>query len=439
MRNGFLYTFLPRLEQAGIRYAIVRGWEDVPNSMQGGDCDMWVDKMHYEQLKQNLRQTLADNDGVVVSYMEGYKAPKYILLGPDWGLQLDLGFTVVHYKCYNYYSDELVQKHVMTYNGCHVVSTEADAYMAFIKEVLYNGYSQKEKYVTRMRNVLKSSSQEQIHDNLNVYSDSTIRMFQEQALDEKRTKYPELRKAMCKDIFPHINFRNMWYQLRKIKRIFRHPGYVIAVLGTDGSGKSAIIDSITPWLDEGFHHNVKYKHLRPGFLPDIAVLLGKRKESDCHPTVVSNPHVAKPSGFFGSLARLMYYLLDYSIGYFKLVWKGIALHYNVFIFDRYYYDYYIDQRRSLIKLPKWIIRVGEIFVPKPDIILCLGGDPETVYARKPETSLEEVTRQNEELKRFAAKRKNAIWIDTTQPIENSIHDVKSAILKMMSTRFKDVL
>lgn len=439
MHNGFLYLFLSRLEQAGIHYAIVRGWEDVPNSMFGGDCDMWVDEKQYEQLKQILRQTLADTDGVVVSYMEGYKAPKYILLGTDWGLQLDLGFTVVHYKCYNYYPDELVQKHVITYNGCHVVSTEADAYMAFIKEVLYNGFSQKDKYVTRMRNVLSTSTQEEIQDNLNVYSDSTIRMFQEQALDEKRTKYLELRKAMCKDIFPLINFRNMWYQLRKVKRIVRHPGYVIAVLGTDGSGKSAIIDSITPWLDEGFHHNVKYKHLRPGLLPDIAVLLGKRKESDCHPTVVSNPHVAKPSGFLGSLARLMYYLLDYSVGYIKLVWKGIALHYNVFIFDRYYYDYYIDQRRSLIKLPKWIIRVGEIFVPKPDIVLCLGGDPEKIYARKPETSLEEVTRQTEELKRFATKRKNAVWIDTTQPIENSIHDAKSAILNMMSTRFKNVL
>ena len=71
--------------------------------------------------------------------------------------------------------------------------------------------------------------------------------------------------------------------------------------------------------------------------------------------------------------------------------------------------------------------------------MCLGGEPKMIYARKPETSLEEVTRQTEELKHFAAKRKNAVWIDTTQPIENSINDAKSAILDMMSTRFKNVL
>lgn len=439
MTNRFLQTFLPRLEQAGIRYAIVRGWEDIPNSMLGGDCDMWVDETQYEQLKQILRSTLTDCNGIVASYMEGYKAPKYILLGPDWGLQLDLGFTVVHYKCYNYYPDELVQKHIITHNGYSVVSTEADAYMAFIKEVLYNGFSQKEKYVNRMRGVLNSSTQEQIRENLSLYSDSTIQMFQQQALDKTRTQYPKLRRAMLRDILPAINFRNMRYQLRKLKRICRHPGYVIAVLGTDGSGKSAIINTITPWLDEAFHHNVKYKHLRPEWLPDIAVVLGKRKKNECHPIVASNPHIAQPSGFFGSLARLLYYLMDYTFGYLQHVWKGISLHYNVVVFDRYYYDYYIDQRRYLMNLPRWIIRFGELFVPDPDIVLCLGGDPKMIYARKPETSLEEVTRQTDELKRFASKRKNAVWIDTTKPIEESVADAKSAILTMMSTRFKDVL
>ena len=439
MTNRFLQTFLPRLEENGIKYAIVRGWDDIPNSMLGGDCDMWIDETQYEQIKQILHRTLADTDGRVVSYMEGYKAPKYILLGPDWGLQLDLGFTVVHYKCYTYYPDDLVQKHVKIFNGYRVVSADADAYMAFIKEILYNGFSQKDKYVKRMRNVLKFSTQELICENLSLYSESTIHMFQQQALDETRTKYPELRRAMCRDILPLINFRNIHYQLRKLKRLFRHPGYMIAVLGTDGSGKSAIINAITPWLDEAFHHNVKYKHLRPGLLPDIAVLLGKRKESECHPDVVSTPHSGKPSGLWGSLARLAYYLVDYSLGYAKSIWRGIALHYNVFIFDRYYYDYYIDQRRYLLNLPKWFIRAGELFVPKPDIILCLGGEPEKIYARKPETSLEEVTHQTKELKRFAAKRKNAVWIDTTQPIEDSISDAKDAILDVMSERFKKIL
>ena len=115
------------------------------------------------------------------------------------------------------------------------------------------------------------------------------------------------------------------------------------------------------------------------------------------------------------------------------------MHSKVVIFDRYYYDYYIDAWRYLVSLPRWILRAFEIFVPKPDVILCLGGNPDIIYSRKPETTLEEVIRQTDELKRFASVRSNAVWIDTTQPIDNSVLDAKRAILSALSKRFRKVL
>ena len=111
---------------------------------------------------------------------------------------------------------------------------------------------------------------------------------------------------------------------------------------------------------------------------------------------------------------------------------------KVFIFDRYYYDYYIDQRRSRTSLPHWILRFGEIFVPTPDLTLCLGGDPKKIYERKPETSLEEVTRQTEVLRRFCDKRKKAVWVDTTLTPEESIQMAKQAIVEMLTPRFKNI-
>ena len=439
MRNRFLYALLTRLEQAGVDYAVIRGWEDIPNTMSGGDMDLWIEPAQFAQLRQIVKEVLETTDGHVVSFLDNLMVPKYTFLGLDWGLQMDAALYPIQFHCYDSLPNDIAGRYTILYNGYKVVSPDADAYMAFFKEVLNNGYCQKEKYVVNLRKVLIKSSQEEINENLSLYSAETIQKLQAQVLDENRQDFHDLAKALKRDILPAINLRFVRNQLMKWKRIFCHPGYVIAVLGTDGSGKSAIIDAITPWLDEAFHNNVHYKHLRPGWIPDIAVVLGKRKESEVHPVVVSTPHSGTPSGGIGSMMRVLYYLLDYTLGYFQIVWRQIAAHSNVFIFDRYYYDYYIDQRRSLINLPKWIIRVGEIFVPKPDIILCLGGDPEKIYARKPETSLEEVARQTEELKRFTACRKNAVWIDTTQSIENSILDAKTAIFNMMSTRFKDVL
>ena len=212
-------------------------------------------------------------------------------------------------------------------------------------------------------------------------------------------------------------------------------GYVIAVEGTDGSGKSFIINSITPILNEAFHNGIVYNHLRPHCIPDIAELFGKREKKEGETQVVSDPHAQKQSGVISSLVRWSYYMIDYTWGYLRRVWLPIHSKSKVFIFDRYYYEYYFDQKRSHVNLPMWVIRLGEFFIPKPDLILCLGGDPEKIYARKPETSLEEVIRQTKVLKEFCEKRKNAVWIDTTIAPEDSVSAAMSAITEMMSKRF----
>lgn len=439
MKNPFLILLLSHIEQSGIQYAIIRDWEKIPDSMSGGDLDLWIDCNKYDQVKRIVQETLTQTGGCLVSFLDNLMVPKYTFFAMEWGLQIDICLTAVQIHCANFLPDDFVQRHTISHNGYNVLSARADAYLAFLKEVINSGYSQKDEYITNFRKVLISSSQDEIRDNLNVYSDVTVKLIKNHVMDEDRHQFKELQKALRKDIFPLINARYLHNQLMKWKRIFQHPGYVIAIMGTDGSGKTAIINALSPWLGEAFHNGVKYKHFRPGWLPDIGVILGKRTKEDCSPEVVETPHAQDPSGFWGSLARLFYYLIDYSLGYFRIVWRQIVAHTKVFVFDRYYYDYYIDARRYRIKLPHWILRVGELLVPRPDVILCLGGVPEKIYVRKPETSLEEVTRQTEELKSFAAKRKNAVWIDTTQPIENSIRDAKAAILDVLSKRFKNIL
>lgn len=226
-------------------------------------------------------------------------------------------------------------------------------------------------------------------------------------------------------------------QLKKVRRLLLPPGYVIALIGTDGSGKSTIVESITPILNEAFHNGVEYYHLRPHWLPDIGVLLGKRDEEEGG--VASNPHGAEPSGIMMSLIRWCYYLLDYSFGYFRKIWFLKHTKAHVALFDRYYYDYQIDPHRLGVRLPKWIVRAGECMAPEPDVILCLGGKPEQIYKRKPETSLEEVTRQISDLKKFCDYHHQAVWIDTTQSVENSVQDVMTAIQRCMAKRFEKIV
>lgn len=157
------------------------------------------------------------------------------------------------------------------------------------------------------------------------------------------------------------------------------------------------------------------------------MLLGTKKSIKA---TVTNPHAKKPSKFLPSIARWSYYLLDYSIGYLINYWLKLHTKSKVVIFDRYYYDNYIDQKRLRTSLPKWIIRLGEFFIHKPDLVICLGGDPKIIFERKPETSLDEVKRQTQALKDFCKTRSNTVWVDTTIQPNISITTAIEAILKM---------
>lgn len=204
--------------------------------------------------------------------------------------------------------------------------------------------------------------------------------------------------------------------------------YIIIFLGTDGSGKSTIINKTTPLIEDLFKLQVKYEHMRPNYIPSLGEIIGGHSENKIKPT--TNPHGKQPSNFIGSLFRLSYYMIDYTWGYFRKVYGSQA----VWIFDRYFYDYIIDPLRGRLSLPKWIINVYGWFIPNPDIIICLGGKPETIYERKPETSLEEVSRQICALQKFCNAHPRAVWIDTSTDINNSILATMCAIKKIQNTK-----
>lgn len=212
--------------------------------------------------------------------------------------------------------------------------------------------------------------------------------------------------------------------------MIRKNKYSIVFLGTDGSGKSTMIDSIAPILERKYGLHVQYEHLRPNYLPSLAVALGRRTlEEEIKTQAVENPHDVKPSGLFGSLLRLAYYLVDYSVGYFLKISFSKD---KIWLFDRYYYDFIVDPKRFRIKLPICILKFCEMFVSKPDLIICLGASsPDIIYQRKPETSLEEVTRQIEYLRLLVQQKNNAVWIDTGGSIEASVDSLLKEIDRLL--------
>lgn len=439
MNYSFLIDFFLSLNSHNISYCVLRNYATLPDSTGGSDIDMWVRKEDCQRFFDLTMEITKRHKGHLVSYIWKRHEPKICLLGEDWGVQIDVYTGLVPIGDYEFYTGEIIEKHVVDFNGVKVIRKEWCAIESLLKEVLNTGScDRKDKFYSEAHEAISTMSSEELKEGLPMFSDKYIAILKRVG-DEQKSKelvyalYAEGRKNLSKKVKG-----STFDKIAKFKRIFKRPGFMIAIMGTDGAGKSAIYEAMLPHLEDAFHNGMHYRHLRPHMLPDIGVLLGKRVEQK-DIKVCADPHAKKSSGFVGSLVRLVYYAQDYIWGYLMKIWPKIATHADVYVMDRYYYDYYIDQMRSLTKLPKWVIRFFDLFIPSPDIILCLGGDPEKIYARKPETSLEDVKKQTKALHKFCDTHKNAFWVDTTKhDLDTSTKMALSGIAERMAVRFNQV-
>lgn len=433
----FLHQLFLELNQNGVHYAVLRNYKSLPDSTGGSDIDMWVQNTDIIKCVNVFKKVSQKSLLNLVSYFGDKTAVKICLQNETFGVQFDLFLGAIYYKEKVLFPGETIARNSFFYNDITVSEDKFSDLLAYLKELI-NNTTVKLKYTEPILAKKNVYSLDYLMQNLKNFDKNFVILLSHSisasAINEESS---HLAKLCRNSLSTNNQVSKASIFASKIERLLsKKSGYVIAVEGTDGSGKSFIINSITPILNGAFHNGIVYNHLRPHSIPNISEIVGKReKETRESNHVVSDPHAEKPSGIVGSLARWSYYMIDYTFGYLRKVWLPIHSKSKVFIFDRYYYEYYLDQRRSRVKLPMWIVRLGEFFIPKPDLILCLGGDPEKIYARKPETSLEEVTRQTKVLKDFCSKRKNAVWIDTTVVPEESIKAAMKAINEMMSKRF----
>lgn len=435
-KKEFLTTLFEEFNRKNVAYFVYGEYESLPTDTGGSDIDIIIGYKDLQQVKRIIKQLCEDNGIILGSFYINTNAAGYFyrFITPAWGVQIDIFIKGFMFKGISYYPVSNTTKDIIKHNGINVLRLQKGYYICFFKETIHLSKA-KEKYIRGFY--------EEVNSNLKVYRKEITDLFGEETcsiifnnltIEALNSKIKNIRKAILKNLSLNQRGDIILKKLILFTRLAKkRPGYVIAILGTDGSGKSTIINQITPILNEGFHNGIVYNHLRPNAIPDLGVLMGKKEKMDT-PMVVSDPHAGKSSGLVGSLIRWGYYLIDYTIGYLKTVFPVIHTKSKIFIFDRYYYDYYIDQKRSKTNLPDWVIKIGELFVPKPDIILCLGGSPEKIYQRKPETSLEEVTRQTNALKEFCNQHKNAIWIDTCTDIQESTQMAMNAICDTMKKR-----
>lgn len=424
-QSAFLNRFIELLLENDEAYCVLRNHTGLPNSLNGSDLDIAVNYGRGEGVVGIAKQAAEECGGFpIISYTGSIYVVRFLgnIDGVNWGVALDI-FEDISYKGISYLKTEKLISKAFDYNGVRVADINDSLCLALLKELLSNGRDRK-GYLAAVIIIAQ-----EYDDAFDFLKDDIATILVELCSKKNRSKSEVLEHAskLRKRVLwskglggIHHRFNNF---VSRAKRVFKPAGFSVAVLGTDGSGKTTLIHGITPLIESATHNSVDYEHLRPNWLPPLSA--AKSGGDSVSKEVNTDPHGGKESNFISSLIRLTYYSIDYSIGYWIKIYPKLIVRPKVCVFDRYYYDFIFDPKRMRISLPQWILKSAFFFAPKPSLVLCLVGDPQLIYERKPETNVLAVADHVAYLEKLSFKT-NIFRIDTTTSYQESMESCLGA-------------
>lgn len=251
----------------------------------------------------------------------------------------------------------------------------------------------------------------------------------------------------AKDIF--INRRKIWLKMflrepsqtidnlvstigRKFKYLIRPPGIFLSIVGPDGAGKttliSTIVESLRIWTANEL---IVVQHWRPNFLRPLAAL--KRYSSSSEPEksdieITYSRDRPRQHAVFSSLVRYIYYICDYTLGYW-LVSRQLLTKEGIVICDRYVEDYIIaPENRSRVRLPMGLKRIISMIVPRPSHSFYLRGEPSLLYSRKKEEELDELCELVQKYDAYCSQNSGFVILNAAKPVI----ELKKSILEQLS-------
>lgn len=439
----FLARLFDVFERNSIGYAVARNYESLPDNLDGRDLDILVDAPDIRRA-YGIAAEIAESLSAKVLKIEAENGLWVFIVHcdtPFWGVRIDmLSPRGIEWRgCYFLYHSEIIESKVR-HRGIYFLENDDIVFMQFCRDVS-SRLCLREKYHAPVRRLYSDDPCKFEARLSKIFGRDCANKIAKVCREGKFENLTSLGRRMRREIIirsllkrPASTIKGMFRYLRwRCREYFRPNGIMVAVIGPDGSGKGTLIREVSDYLSKFLHLNIFPCHLRPDLLPSLGDPLGRHARTG---EPVANPHAKKPRGMLISVIHLAYYTVDYILGYWLRIRPRLGRKYIAAIFDRYFYDYFVDNFRFRISLPGPVIKFFGLFIPKPDVVILLSAEPEIIRRRKPELPVSEIRRQACQMHKLAEKIDNVVWIDTSESVERSTLQFIRAIVQKLEGRMR---